>query len=130
MDPESRLVVAKKEGEVEEGRVRCLGVADANYYNRMDEQQALLYSTGNHVQYLVINRNANDYGKGYIYKHTHTLHIDTHILHMHIYIKQSHPALQQKLSLKNLSSRLLWESFFIKLNGEVIHVTKFWLIFP
>ena len=42
MDLESRLVVAKKEGQVEEGRVRRLGVADANNYNRMDKQQVLL----------------------------------------------------------------------------------------
>lgn len=88
MDPDSRLVVAMKEGEVEEGRVRSLGVADANYYNRMDEQQALLYSTGNHVQYLVINRNAKDYEKGYIYKHTHTRYIYIHTLH--IYTHSTH----------------------------------------
>ena len=42
MDLESRLVVAKKEGEVEQERVRSLGVAHANYYNRMDKQQVLL----------------------------------------------------------------------------------------
>ena len=118
--------------------MRSLGVADANYYNRMDKQQVLVYSTGNHILYLVIkektmkrtiykNTHTNYI---YIYTHTHILHIYTHILHMHIYIKLSHFALQQKLSLKNLSNRLLWEPFFIKLNGEVIHVIKFWLLFP
>lgn len=89
--PREQTCGGPRKEEVERGKGEVFGVADANYYNRMDEQQALLYSTGNHVQYLVINRNAATMERA-IYINTHTLHIDTHILHMHIYIKQSHPA--------------------------------------
>ena len=34
---------------------------------KIDKQQVLLYSTGNSIQYLVINHNGKDHEKEYIY---------------------------------------------------------------
>ena len=39
---------------------------------RIDKQPVLLYSTGNYIQYPVINHNGKEYEKEYIYIHTHT----------------------------------------------------------
>ena len=62
-----------------------MGLGDGNYY-RIDKQQVLLYSTGNYIQYPVINHNGKLYEK--IYMHTH----------IYLYVKLSHFAIQQKLS--------------------------------
>ena len=40
------------------------GAEDTNYYTRMDRQEVLLYSPGNHIQSPGINHN----GKEYIFK--------------------------------------------------------------
>ena len=64
---ENRLVVAKAEGEW--GRDR-LGVWDQQMQTiiyRMDKQKVLLYSTGNYIQYPVINHNGKEYEKECIY---------------------------------------------------------------
>ena len=53
---------------------------------RMDKQQVLLYSTGNYIQYPVINHNGKEYEKEYIYTHTH------------IYVEVNHFAVQQKFT--------------------------------
>ena len=47
---------------VREGWIGSLGLADANYYNKV-----LLYNTGNYVQYPVINHNGKEYEKRCIY---------------------------------------------------------------
>ena len=44
---------------------------------RWINNKVLLYSTGNYIQYPVINHNGKEYEKEYIYIHTHT-HIHTH----------------------------------------------------
>ena len=47
-----------------------LGVGDQQMQTRtyrMDKQQDLVYSTGNYIQYPVINHNGKEYGKEYIY---------------------------------------------------------------
>ena len=38
---------------------------------RMDKQQVLLYSTGNYIQYPVINHNGKEYEKEYIYMYVY-----------------------------------------------------------
>ena len=43
----------------------------------MINNKVLLYSTGNYIQYLVINHNGKEYEKEYIYVYTHT-HTHTH----------------------------------------------------
>ena len=73
MDIENKLVVAKGEGseagmEWERGISRCK-LMYIGWINK-----ALLYSTGNYIQYLVINYNGKEYKKEcmciYIYTHT------------------------------------------------------------
>ena len=57
------------------------------------KNEVLLYSTGNYIQYSVVNHNGKKYEKEYIHIHTH------------IYIYLSHFAVHQKLtqhtSIKN-----------------------------
>ena len=48
-----QTVVAK--GGVGEGRIGSLGLADANSYTRWINNKVLLWSTGNYIQYPVIN---------------------------------------------------------------------------
>ena len=47
---------------------------------RMNKQQVLLYSTGNYIQYSVINCNGKEYKKEYmsICTHAHPTHTHTH----------------------------------------------------
>ena len=72
-DIENRLVVAKGEGggggmdwEVGISRCKLLYIGWIN-------NKALLYSTGNYIQYPVINHNGKEYEKEYIYVHWVTL---------------------------------------------------------
>ena len=56
---ENRLMI----GNGEEWIMRCmksLGITDANNYIRMDRQQVPTYSTGNNIQYPVINYNGKN----------------------------------------------------------------------
>ena len=46
-----------------EGKTASLGLADANYY----VIKSLLYSTGNYIQYSVINHDGKEYEKICIY---------------------------------------------------------------
>ena len=39
------------------------GLPDASYYVQMDKQHVLSYSTGNHVQHLMVNYNGKEYEK-------------------------------------------------------------------
>ena len=56
-----------KGGEVVEGRIGSLGLVDANYYIEWINNKVLLYSTGNYIQYPVINHNGKEYEKEYLY---------------------------------------------------------------
>ena len=47
-------------------------------YRQWINNKVLLYSTGNYIQYPMINHNGKENEKVYIYTHTHT--------HTHIYI--------------------------------------------
>ena len=50
-----------------EGCIGSLGLADANYYIvECINNKVLLYSTGNYIQYPVINHNRKEYEKEYI----------------------------------------------------------------
>ena len=56
-DTENRLVVAKEGGGMQEGWIGSFGLADENYYIKMDKQQGpTVYSTGNYIQYPGIKR--------------------------------------------------------------------------
>ena len=44
-------------------------LVDVNYYVQMDNNNILLYSTGNYIQYSVINHNGKEYEKEYTYTH-------------------------------------------------------------
>ena len=58
-DMDNRPVAAKVgRGWVGKGCTRSLGLADANYYIYRMDNKVLLYSTGNYIQYPVINHNA------------------------------------------------------------------------
>ena len=61
-DVENRLVVAKGKGE-------GLGVWDQQMQTIIGwiNNKVLLYSTGNYIQYPVINHNGKEYEKDYIY---------------------------------------------------------------
>ena len=66
-DIENRLVVAKGEAggrgmEWEFGISRCKLL-----YTEWINNKVLLHSTGNYIQYSVINHNGKEYEKGYIY---------------------------------------------------------------
>ena len=66
-DIENRVVVAKGEGvgggmEWEVGVSRCKLL-----YIEWINNKVLLYSTGNYIQYLIINHNVKAYEKEYIY---------------------------------------------------------------
>ena len=50
-----------------EGCIGSLGLADANWYIGWINNKVLLYSTGNYIQYPVINHNGKEYEKEYIY---------------------------------------------------------------
>ena len=54
---------------LEEGRIGSLGLADANYCYIYIEwiNKVLLCSTGNYIQYPVINHNGKEYEKEFIY---------------------------------------------------------------
>ena len=50
--------------EVGEGWIGNLGLADANYYMlEWINDKVLLYSTGNYIQYSMINHNGKEYVK-------------------------------------------------------------------
>ena len=55
-------MVAKEVG-VGEGWIGSLGLADANLYIEWINNSVLLYSTGNNIQYPVINHNGKKYEK-------------------------------------------------------------------
>ena len=52
---------------VEEGRIGSLGLADANYYIQDGYNKVLMHSTGNYIQYPMINHNGKEYEKEHIY---------------------------------------------------------------
>ena len=56
-------------GELGEEWIGSLGQADANYYIEREwiNNKVLLYSTGNYIQYLVINHNGKEYEKDCTY---------------------------------------------------------------
>ena len=70
-DTENRCVGAKvgggEEKECEDGISRCKLV-----YMDWISNKVLLCSTGNYIQYLVINHNGKEYEKEYIYIYIHT----------------------------------------------------------
>ena len=106
----NRLVVAKGDGggegmEWEFGISRCKLLHIGWINNNL-----LLYSTGNYIQYPVINRNGKEHEKEcvcvcvcvyiYIYIYIYT-YIYTYIciyIYMYIYITLNHFAVQQKLT--------------------------------
>ena len=53
-------------GEVE-GWIEILGLADANLYIEWKNNKVLQYSTGNYIQYPVINHNGKEYEKECVY---------------------------------------------------------------
>ena len=55
-------MVAKEE-EMEVGYIGSLGLADANKYIQYINNKVLLSSTGNYIQYLVINHSGIEYEK-------------------------------------------------------------------
>ena len=59
-------MVAKGES-MGEGWIGSLGLADANYYIDWINNKVLLYSTGNYIQYPVINHHGKEYEKECIY---------------------------------------------------------------
>ena len=67
MDIENRLVVAKGEG-IGGGMEWEAGVSRCNLlYIEWINNKALLYSTGNYIQYPMINHNGKEYYKQNIY---------------------------------------------------------------
>ena len=46
-----------------EGWIEILGLADANLYIEWKNNKVLQYSTGNYIQYPVINHNGKEYEK-------------------------------------------------------------------
>ena len=61
-DTENRLVIAKgRDGKFGISRCKLL------YIGWINNNNFLLYSTRNHIQYLVINHKAKEYEKEYIY---------------------------------------------------------------
>ena len=67
-------MVAKGEG-LEEGWTGSLELAVQTIICRMDNNKVLLYSTGNYIQYPVINHNGKEYKKCIIYKTESLCHI-------------------------------------------------------
>ena len=66
-DIESKLVVAKGEG-VGRGTDWEFGISRCKLlYIGWINNKVLLYSTGNYIQYPVINQNGKEYEKGYTY---------------------------------------------------------------
>ena len=55
----------QRKGGVGEGRIESLRLADANYYTRISNK-GQLYSTGNCIEYPMINHNGKEYEKLYI----------------------------------------------------------------
>ena len=64
-------MVAKGEG-VREKRIESLGLADANLSTGWINGKVLPYSTGNYIQYPVINQMEKHEKSTYIHTHTHT----------------------------------------------------------
>ena len=65
-----------------EGRGREFGISRCKlWYTEWINIKVLLYSTGNYIQYPIINHNGKEYEKECIYTHTHT---HTYI-HIHMY---------------------------------------------
>ena len=60
MDIENRLWLPRG-GGLREGWIGSLGLADANYYIERINDKVLLYSTGNSIQYPMINHNEKEY---------------------------------------------------------------------
>ena len=60
-------MVTKRGKRVREGYIRSLGLADTNYYVQNVNNKVLPYSTGNYIQYPVINHNGKEYEKEYVY---------------------------------------------------------------
>ena len=54
-------------GEVGEGSIRRLGLVGANHYIQNGLKKDLLFSTGNYIQYPVINHNRKEDEKESIY---------------------------------------------------------------
>ena len=54
---------------VREERIGSLGLAEANVYIGWINNKVLLYSTGNYIQYPVINHNGKEYENTCIYTH-------------------------------------------------------------
>ena len=50
-----------------EGRIGSLGLQTQTSICRMDKQQDPMYSTGNYIQYPVINHKGKEYEKEYIH---------------------------------------------------------------
>ena len=64
---ENRFVVAKREGEGE-GKDSKFGISRCKLvYIGQINNKVLLHSTGNYIQYPVINHNGKEYEKEYIY---------------------------------------------------------------
>ena len=76
-------VVMKEEREGGGANQVIPGQIQTTTYKKQMNNKVLLYSTGNHIQYPVINHNGNEYEKEYIY-----IYIYTHT-HTYIYISQS-----------------------------------------
>ena len=67
MDIENRLVVAKREG-FRERKDWEFGISKCKLlYIGWINNKVLLFSTGNYIQYPVINHNGKEYKKEYIY---------------------------------------------------------------
>ena len=57
-------MVAKEQG-VGEGWVGSVGLTDADYYTERIKNKVPLCSTGNYIQYPLINHNGKEYEKEY-----------------------------------------------------------------
>ena len=66
-DIESKHVVVMSEGRVGDRWIGSLGLADANYYIEWINIKILLCTTGNYIQYPVINHDGREYEKECIY---------------------------------------------------------------
>ena len=70
-DIENRLVIAKVEGGGR-GKTWKFGISRCKLvYIEWINNKLLLYSTGNYIQYPMINHNGKEYEKQYTHTHTH-----------------------------------------------------------
>ena len=72
MDIQNTLVLTKRK-EDEERKDREFGISRCKLYfiYKMDKQQVLLYSTGNYIQYPVINHNGKECWKRMLKKNVY-----------------------------------------------------------